>query len=215
MLLLQKINYLRKLDMLIKNNKPFKVIGYGESTLTQETLLFGKEFVHQDIGILTPQEFKNLKSKDDFQYFIGFGLDLQERRQTVDLIDDNNCDCVTYVHDTALVFDGVKIGKGSCVANFSSIMQGAIIGDHCFIETYCLVSHGCIIGKNTILHSGTMIAGKTTVGENCMFNFKAAAINKISICNNTIIGAFSNVNKTIDKPGVYVGSPARFLHNVN
>lgn len=195
--------------MLIKNDKPFKVIGYGESSLTQETLLFGKSFVHDDIEVISPQEFKNIKAKDEFQYFIGFGLDLVERREIVDLLEDQ--DCVTYVHDSALVFPNVKIGKGSCVANFSSVMQNAVIGDHVFIETYCLVSHNSTIGTNSILHSGTMIAGKTTVGENCMFNFKSAAINNISICDNTVVGAFSNVNKNIEKAGIYVGSPARLL----
>lgn len=200
--------------MLIKNKKPFKVIGYGESTLTQETLLFGKEFVHDDIAVITPQEFKNIKDKEQFQYFIGFGLDLKERKQTIDLLDDFDCDCVTYVHDTALVFEGAKIGKGSCIANFSSLMQNSSLGNHCFVETYVLISHETHIGDNCMLHSGTMLAGKTKIGNNCMFNFKSAVINKVDICDNVTVGAFSNVTKNIAKPGIYVGTPARLLKSV-
>lgn len=197
--------------MMIKNEKPLKIIGYSESMLTQDSMYYGKNFVNDDVSIMTPQEFKNLQSKDDFQYFIGFALDLKEREQTIDLLDEYDSDCVTFIHETASVHEGAVIGKGSCVANFSTIMQGAVLGKHCFVETYCLVSHNTIIGNNCMLHSGTMIAGKTNIGKNCMFNFRSGIMNKLDICDNTVIGAFSNVTKNIDTPGVYVGTPARKL----
>ena len=196
---------------MIKNKKPLKIIGYSESMLTQDSMYYGKNFVNEDISIMTPDEFKNLQSKDDFQYFIGFALDLKEREQTIDLLDEYDSDCVTFIHETASVHEGAVIGKGSCVANFSTVMQGAVLGKHCFVETYCLISHKTTVGNNCMLHSGTMIAGKTTIGKNCMFNFRSGVMNKLDICDNTVIGAFSNVTKNIDNPGVYVGTPARKL----
>ncbi len=196
---------------MIKNEKPIKIIGYSESMLTQDSMYYGKNFVNEDISIMTPDEFKNLQSKDDFQYFIGFALDLKEREQTIDLLDEYDSDCVTFIHETASVHEGAVIGKGSCVANFSTVMQGAVLGKHCFVETYCLISHNTTVGNNCMLHSGTMIAGKTTIGKNCMFNFRSGVMNKLDICDNTVIGAFSNVTKNIDNPGVYVGTPARKL----
>lgn len=196
---------------MIKNEKPLKIIGYSESMLTQDSMYYGKNFVNEDISIMTPNEFKNLQSKDDFQYFIGFALDLKEREQTIDLLDEYDSDCVTFIHETASVHEGAVIGKGSCVANFSTVMQGAVLGKHCFVETYCLISHNTIVGNNCMLHSGTMIAGKTNIGKNCMFNFRSGVMNKLDICDNTVVGAFSNVTKNIDTPGVYVGTPARKL----
>jgi len=56
-----------------------------------------------------------------------------------------------------------------------------------------------------------MIAGKTNIGKNCMFNFKSGAINKIDICDNVTVGAFSNLTKSVNTAGIYVGSPARLL----
>jgi len=196
---------------MIKNEKPLKIIGYSESMLTQDSMYYGKNFVNEDISIMTPDEFKNLQSKDDFQYFIGFALDLKEREQTIDLLDEYDSDCVTFIHETASVHEGAIIGKGSCVANFSTVMQGAVLGKHCFVETYCLISHNTTVGNNCMLHSGTMIAGKTNIGKNCMFNFRSGVMNKLDICDNTVVGAFSNVTKNIDTPGVYVGTPARKL----
>ena len=120
--------------MIIKNEKPLKIIGYAQSTLTQESLFYGKSFVIEDTSIMSPQEFKQLQNKDDFQYFIGFALDLKEREQTIDLLDEYDSDCVTYVHDSAIVFEGATIGKGSCVANFSSLMAGATVGKNCMFN---------------------------------------------------------------------------------
>ena len=34
--------------MIIKNEKPLKIIGYAESTLTQESLFYGKNFVIEE-----------------------------------------------------------------------------------------------------------------------------------------------------------------------
>ena len=77
---------------------------------TQKNLMFyGKNFVIEDTSLMTPQEFKQLDNKDDFQYFIGFALDLKEREQTIDLLDEYDSDCVTYVHDSAIVFEGATI----------------------------------------------------------------------------------------------------------
>ena len=59
------------------------------------------------------------------------------------------------------------------------------------------------------MRSGTMIAGKNKIGKNTVFNLKSAATNKIEICDNVVVGAFSNVHKSITKPGLYLGSPAR------
>ena len=200
--------------MLIKNEKPLKIIGYDQSILTQDSMFYGKNFVNEDCSIMSPEEFKLLINKDDFQYFVGFALNLKEREQTIDLLDEYDSDCVTYVHDSAVIHEGATIGKGSCVANFSTVMQGAVLGDHCFVETYCLISHNTTVGNNCMFHSGSMVAGKTTIGKNCMFNFKAGAINNIEICDNVTIGAFSNATKSITKEGVYVGTPARFLKGI-
>ena len=147
--LLLKTKYTREYAMLIKNEKPLKIIGYEQSILTQDSMFYGKNFVNEDCSIMSPQEFKQLQNKDDFQYFIGFALDLQERSQTVDLLDEYDCDCVTYIHDTAVIHEGAVIGKGSCVANFSTVMQGAVVGKHCFIETYCLISHDVTVFTET------------------------------------------------------------------
>jgi len=58
-----------------------------------------------------------------------------------------------------------------------------------------------------------MIAGKTTIGPNCVFNFKSAALNGLSICGDIELGACSVITKDTDIPGYYLGSVARRVGN--
>jgi UDP-3-O-[3-hydroxymyristoyl] glucosamine N-acyltransferase len=194
--------------MFIRNEKPIKLIGYTESSLTQEMLFLSHEAA-DDVTIIEPKEFKNSNNKDDFQYIVSFGLDLKERAEVC--LEVDKYDVASYVHRTAYVATTAKIGKGTCVGPFSTVMQDASIGQHSILETYCLISHYTQLGDNCILHSGTMLAGKSTIGNNVMFNFKSGATNKLKICDNAVIGAFSNVTKNIEKAGMYVGSPARCI----
>lgn len=194
--------------MFIRNNKPIKLIGYRESSLTQEMLFLSRE-VADDVDIIEPREFHHSIYKDDFQYIVSFGLDLKERAEMCEAVDAH--DVASYVHSTAYVADTAEIGDGTCVGPFSSVMQGASIGKHSILETYCLISHYTHLGNNCILHSGTMLAGKSTIGNNVMFNFRSGATNKLNVVDNVVVGAFSNLTKDADKPGMYVGSPARCI----
>lgn len=198
--------------ILIKNDKHFKLIGYEESSLTQSILLYtGTLGFKNGISVISPADFRTLENKDQYQYMITIGVDFQERKEMVDIVEENNLDCVTYVQDSSLVHETAKLGKGVAVFSFNLIMANAVIGNHCIIDAYCLVGHDTIVGNNCTIRPGTLIAGKTTIGNNCLFNMKAGVINKINICDDVVIGAFSNVTKTISQPGMYVGTPARLV----
>lgn len=189
--------------------KDLKVIGYAQSLLTQDSVDIAREFVKLQISIVSPDEFFNIKDKHQYQYFPGFGLNLLERKQVLEILDSNNLDVVSYIHPTAQVHKTAKIGKGAVIMNFSTVMQNVEIGNHCIIEMYCLLSHNSSLGNNCIIHSGSMIAGATKIGDNCMFNFKSSALNRLEICDNVTVGAASTITKNITQHGTYVGTPAR------
>lgn len=80
-------------------------------------------------------------------------------------------------------------------------------------QIYALVNigHNCDIGESTIICPGSTIAGGTKVGKNCYLWQGVNTRSNISICDNVIIGAGSLVLKDIDEPGVYFGSPAKYV----
>jgi|AntRauTorcE11897_2_1112592.scaffolds.fasta_scaffold05198_5 bifunctional N-acetylglucosamine-1-phosphate-uridyltransferase/glucosamine-1-phosphate-acetyltransferase GlmU-like protein len=197
--------------MLIKNEKPIKIIGYPESSMTQE----GYEFLHCDgalnLEIILPEEFIRLNNKEDFQYQVVFSVDMPLREEICDIIDSKHLDCVTFIHDSCVVSPNARIGKGVFIGPFSSVLQQSEIKDFCCIEAYCLVSHYVIMQKNCIMHSGVLIGGRTTIGERCVFGFKSSVSNKVSVADDVEVCGFSNLTKDAIVSGKYIGSVARLV----
>lgn len=188
------------------------MIGFPESTLTQEAAFFVGQELQSKMHIISPDEFFAIQNKHEYQYGVAFNQDLEKRQQVIDIINELDLDCVRYMHDSVVCYEkDIKkvIGRGTFIAPFSTILMGATLGDFCAVETYCLISHHVKIGNNVMLHSGTMIAGRTTIGDNCVFNFKSAALNKLTVGDNVMVNAISTLTKDALESGVYIGSPAR------
>jgi acetyltransferase-like isoleucine patch superfamily enzyme len=198
--------------MLIANHKTIALIGFSNSTLTQEALHYMALEHTEDIIIVTPDEFLSLSDRSQYQYGVAFTLDTTKRAQIIDVVESENLDCIRYVHDTVVCYNKdieSVIGRGSFVAPYSTILLNAKIGNHCIIEAYCLIAHYSELQDNVIIHAGSMIAGKTTVGSNTVFQFKASALPGLTICENVEVGATSTVTKNISESGIYLGTPAR------
>jgi len=200
--------------MILAKRDTIRIIGFPESTITQENKFFvSAEFLGK-IEIVSPDEFIDSTDKDACSYVVAFTLDQELRQRVIDILDTNQLDCVTYIHPTVIrYFDDAYVtecvGAGSFIAPFSSMLLGSKIGKYCIVETYCLISHYVDIGDNTQLHSGTMIAGKTHIGKNCMFNFRSSVLNALTIGDNVELGAASCITKDTPGSGKYVGVPAR------
>lgn len=198
--------------MLISNDKEMMMIGFPESTLTQEAAFFVGQELKSQMHIIPPDEFFSIQDKSKYQYGVAFNQELDMRMKVIDEINALDLDCVRYMHDSVVCYTrDIKsvIGRGTFIAPFSTILMGATLGDFCAVETYCLISHHVSIGNNVMLHSGTMIAGRTTIGNNCVFNFKSAVLNKLTVGDNVMVNAISTLTKDALDSGVYIGSPAR------
>lgn len=52
------------------------------------------------------------------------------------------------------------------------------------------------------------------LGDNVVIGANTVVIGPVRICDNVIVGAMSLVNKDINEPGIYVGTPARKISEV-
>lgn len=77
------------------------------------------------------------------------------------------------------------------------------------------VGHNCVVGESTMIFPGTLLAGGTVIGNNCYIWQGVITRSNISICDNVIVGAGSLVLKDIDKSGVYIGRPAKYIKEYN
>lgn len=103
----------------------------------------------------------------------------------------------------------VNIGKRTKIQSHTFICELVSIGDDCFI------GHGVMFINDLFQRGGpaqgdkslwmsTNIGNQVSIGSN-------ATILPVDICDRVVIGAGAVVTKSITKPGIYVGNPAKLI----
>ena len=118
-------------------------------------------------------------------------------------------DVVTLIHPDAAISRRVTIGTGSVVMAGAVVNSDTVIGKGCIINTGASVDHDCKIEDFAHISVGAHVAGTCVIGERTWIGAGATVSNNVNICGDCMIGAGAVVIKDIDKPGTYVGSPAR------
>jgi len=198
--------------MIIANHKPIRIIGYSESSMTQE---FANEILlTHEVEIIQPDDFLLLPNQDDYQYIVAVSYDLEERKKIIEYVDHQQLDLITVISDKSLLgtTPAAVIHPGSFIFPFCNITLGASIGQHCIIGSYSLIGHYCHIGNNCIIRPGVMITNKSVIGDNCLFNIKSTVTNKVKIVDNVEVMAFTNITKDITIAGRYMGSRAKQIN---
>lgn len=195
--------------MIIANHKPIFIIGYHRASGTYE-------FVNEiskthPCTVIEPDDFFALPNKDQHQYIASDWIDRQQKLQVIDVLESQNLDLITVIHDTVVLGNNPapQIGAGTFIYAFCHIGLGSSIGKHGIISPYCQIGHFSQIGNNCTLRPGVSIIDKSTVGNNCFFNARAMVANKSTLCDNVELMATSTVFKDITVAGRYVGTPAR------
>jgi UDP-2-acetamido-3-amino-2,3-dideoxy-glucuronate N-acetyltransferase len=122
-----------------------------------------------------------------------------------------------FAHETAVIDDGCKIGKGTKIWHFSHIMTGSEIGEKCNIGQNVVVSPGVKLGENVkvqnnvSLYTGVICEDDVFLGPSMVFtnviNPRSAIIRKDSYFTTIVEkGASIGANATIvcgNKIGTY------------
>jgi UDP-2-acetamido-3-amino-2,3-dideoxy-glucuronate N-acetyltransferase len=113
-----------------------------------------------------------------------------------------------FAHETAVIDDGCKIGKGTKIWHFSHIMTGSEIGEKCNIGQNVVISPGVKLGKNVkvqnnvSLYTGVICEDDVFLGPSMVFtnviNPRSAIIRKDSYFTTIVEkGASIGANSTI------------------
>ena len=157
--------------------------------------------------------YKVLGTEQDFniapgQMFVAIG-NAKIRKKIMEKLSNRNFPVL--IHPQAVVAEKVRIGQGSVVVAGAVINTNAVIGDGCIINTGSSVDHDCVVEDYCHVAVGAHLCGTVRVGEGTWIGAGTAVSNDIYICGGCIIGAGSVVIKDIDKPGTYVGVPAKVI----
>ena len=115
----------------------------------------------------------------------------------------------TLVHPTSYVAKSCLIGDGSFILPGCILDDKVSIGNNVLVNLGSTVSHDSKVSNHTFIAPGNSIAGFVTIGEQCFIGIGSTVIDNITICDKTHIGGGTVVVKSISKPGLYVGNPAK------
>lgn len=115
----------------------------------------------------------------------------------------------THIHHSAQIHDpNVTIGEGSIICAGTIITTNVKIGKHSHLNLLTTIGHDNIIGDYFTTAPGVQISGNCNIGNRVYFGTRSCNRQKTIICDDVIIGLNSGVIENINKPGVYVGTPA-------
>lgn len=102
--------------------------------------------------------------------------------------------------------DDVELGSNVSIDR--AALGSTILKKGVKLDNLVQVAHNVIVGENTVMSAQSGIAGSTKVGRNCMLGGQAGLTGHIEIGDRVQVGAQAGVSKSLNKPGVYYGSPA-------
>ncbi len=103
--------------------------------------------------------------------------------------------------------ENLELGKNFDIGTFTYINchYGVEIGDRVQIGSHCAIySHSSIDNKK----------GKIILERNCKIGTHSTIMPGVTIGENSVIGAYSFVNKNIPKNEIWMGIPAKFVHKI-
>lgn len=142
----------------------------------------------------------------DFIVAIG---EAEARRRIQESISGN---IVTLIHPRATLSRRVTVGRGCVFMAGSVVNSDCVVGDGVIVNTGATIDHDCRIGDYAHVSVGAHVAGTVVVGENTWVGVGSCVSNNVAICRDCKIGAGAVVVHDVERPGTYVGVPARFLH---
>lgn len=105
--------------------------------------------------------------------------------------------------------DYVEVGANSTIDR--AIAGSTYIGKGVKLDNLVQIGHNCEIGENTAIAAQTGISGSVKIGKRNRFGGQAGLAGHLSTADDVVLIAQSGVSKSITKPGVYFGAPAKEL----
>lgn len=114
-----------------------------------------------------------------------------------------------FAHETAVVDDNCKIGKGTKIWHFSHIMSGCEIGDNCNIGQNVVVSSDVILGKNVKVQNNVSIY-TGVICEDDVFLGPSMVFTNVSNPRSQVVRR-GKYEKTLVKKGASIGANATIV----
>ena len=118
---------------------------------------------------------------------------------------------ISAIHPSAVIGEGVSVGRGANICANAVIVTGSQIGQGCIINTAATVDHDCRIDEFAHVCPGVHLAGNVQVGAYSCVGIGSSVIQGLSIGAGSFIGAGAAVVTDIPEGVLACGVPARVV----
>jgi len=106
-----------------------------------------------------------------------------------------------------VIGNNVEIGANTCVDR--ALIGSTIINNGVKIDNLVQIAHNVIIGENSAFASQVGISGSATIGKRVRMGGQVGSSGHLEIADDVTIIAQSGVAKSIEKKGIYFGTPVK------
>jgi sugar O-acyltransferase (sialic acid O-acetyltransferase NeuD family) len=188
----------------ISDNHFDKVVFFDDYTEKKSVNNF--EILGTSVEILNEYEKGNFN-----ELIIGIGYKHIKSRKAFFEKFRNIVPFATIVHSSCWVDKTANIEQGCVIYPGCVIEPHVNIKSNTIINISCSISHDSVIGSHSFLSPRVSIAGFVKANECCIFGINSTVIDNVIISDNVQLGAGTVVIKNIDKKGLFVGNPHRFI----
>ena len=118
---------------------------------------------------------------------------------------------IELIHQTARVYQNVKLGKGNFIGAYTVIGNDAVIGDYNMIQSYTVIGHDVRIGNWNRIDTHVTCVGGIVIEDETNIHTSAVINHGVTVGSGAHVGALSFVIRKV-KPGTTVcGNPSKKL----
>jgi len=139
----------------------------------------------------------------------GFGFADPAKEELLALLQNRRLTFGPIIHPTAWVSPRSRVDQGVFIGAQAAIAANTVVGEFSLVNRCASVGHDSVLGAYTRLHPNAVVAGRCEIGRRVVVGAGATVIDHVRISDDVIVGAGATVVRNLDRPGTYVGVPAR------
>lgn len=116
---------------------------------------------------------------------------------------------------TAYVARGASFGRNNFIMPGAVVEPGVRLGDNNVVWSNVTICHDTVVGDHNFIAANTTIGGEACIGDRNFLGFSSVLLHGRRIADDVLLGAQSTMTSDALQPGVYVGSPARRIRDVD
>jgi len=150
----------------------------------------------------------------DYRPMTGDGLvmaiaDPHTKLQAAQKLEDRGAEFVSFVHQSVLIADHVRLGRGIVICPNAVVSCHAELGDFVAVNLSCTIGHDVKIGRGCTLSAHVDLTGFVSVGEGVFLGSHASVLPNAKIGAYAKIGAGSVVLRSARAGTTVMGVPAK------